>query len=169
MTYKSVVSVQLIKIQWDKTHRGPKHGAIRKALPRFMPFDPPPHPPEDRWHQVVFNALDGYKEHESWRSKRKGIGNERRNAYPASVKPEGEFLRVGLGRDLHLGKMRKRLVGRTFARLPFGKRVAIHFNDAHDGYHQRLYSEYALHVGYADRPTLDLPLFREIDLRRLLY
>lgn len=164
-----MVSVQLIKIHWDKTQRGPHFGAIRKALPRLVPFEPPRQGSPELWHSVTFDGRFGYKHSSNWFSKTRVGESGWRNPYPISAKQEGGFLRVGLGRDLYLGKMREKLVGRTLARIPFGKRVAIHFNDAHDGHHQRLYYEYAINVGFAEKLTLDLPLFREIDMRRLLY
>jgi len=163
------ISVQLIKIHWDKTHRGSQQGAIRKALPRLLPFAPPPKSSQNLWQSVTFDARSGYKRNTAWHSKPKVPGADWRNPYPVSAKQEGDFLRLGLGRDLYLGKMQKKIAGRTLARLPFGKRVAIHFNDVHDGNHQRWYFDYSLNVGFAQTPTLDLPLFREVDLRRLLY
>ena len=55
------------------------------------------------------------------------------------------------------------------ARLPFGQRLTFRVNAKADGDHDRWYFEDVLHIGWAEEATLDLPLFREIDERVLLY
>ncbi|MEG3181034.1 hypothetical protein [Sphingomonas sp. LT1P40] len=54
-------------------------------------------------------------------------------------------------------------------RLPFGQHAIFHINGASDGRHQRRYEEHRIAIGFAETATLDLPLFREIDERVLLY
>lgn len=55
------------------------------------------------------------------------------------------------------------------ARVPFGRRLIFRTNNKSDGDHDRWYFEDNFQVGFAATATLDLPLFREIDERVLLY
>ena len=55
------------------------------------------------------------------------------------------------------------------ARIPLGKRLIFRTNNKSDGDHDRWYFEDNFQLGFAATATLDLPLFREIDERVLLY
>ena len=158
-----LISIQSIDIRFDKTHRGPRHGALRKALPRAHAFAPPAVSPTGWWHAVTCRAEANYAAQSEYHD----LAAMPRVRWPVSLKFEDDACLITLNRSP--GKISVSRRGRSLARLPFGQRLKIVFNDVHDGDHQRLYVEQTLRIAIAEHATLDLPLFREIDLRKLLY
>lgn len=158
------LAIQHVHIHWDKATRGMPGAGVRNALPREVPFDPP-RSSECGWYQRIdYRARDHFVpvtrygelgETEDWR-------------VPLATRLEGSdhlWLRFNVAnRTPH----RPHLDG-WIVRLPFGQRVTLRCNSKSDGDHDRWYFEDVVHVGWADTATLDLPVFREIDERALLY
>ncbi|MGV3457806.1 hypothetical protein [Sphingomonas sp.] len=158
------LAIQHVHIHWDKAARGMPWSAVRNALPREVPFDPP-HASARGWYQRIdhegrtnFAPTTSYGELgviEDWR-------------VPLATRMEGSdhlWLRFNVANH---APYRPNL-DQWIVRLPFGQRVTLRCNSKSDGDHDRWYFEDVVHVGWADTATLDLPVFREIDERALLY
>jgi hypothetical protein len=162
---RNLIAFQHILIQWTKDDRGPEDGAVRKALPRSLPFAPPGDPGGDWQHRIVFRSDDHYIPHERWQPGRP----ERRDGISVIPSPERADILFHRRQGIHLQKPSRPGFEGLVARLPFGMRLVIRLNTASDGEHQRLYLEHTIHIGFADVATLDLPLHREMDERVDLY
>ena len=167
MSRPRVLAIQPIDTRWSKDERGPEHGRRRKALPDAYPFAPPGDASADWLHRVEHRASAGYAPEVQWTnlSDPDCASIDR----PVTTRIDGNHLEIALGEMLQFGKVAGPGRRGTMARLPFGKRVTIRLNNVFDGDCQRHYSEHVVHVGFAARATLDLPLFRQVDLRRVLY
>ncbi len=160
---KHRIAIQHIAIHWSKEDRGPEAGAVRNALPREVPFQPPADC-ETGWLQsIVFDAQHGYDRHERWEQ----LDQVMDWMIPVRTRIKNGHLWIKL--NLHLGQPDRPNLADWIVRLPFGQRAAIHVNGKHDARRQRIYREHRLAIGFAETATLDLPLFREIDERVLLY
>ena len=157
------IAIQHLQLSYWKKDRGAEAGAMRNALPRIHPFSPPERTGPGWYHSIMRQSHESYRVHESYWD----LATVDRRRLPIALRADGDFLEIRVVQ--HGGKIKRPQLDKPIARLPFGQRVAIHFNNAHDGDHQRSYSEQAIHVGWAGEASLDLPLFREIDLRELLY
>ncbi|MBA4762961.1 hypothetical protein [Sphingomonas sp.] len=158
------LAIQHVHIHWDKATRGMPGSGVRNALPREIPFDPP-RDSERGWYQRIdyqararFVPVTSYGELgviEDWQ-------------LPLATRMEGKdhlWLRFNIAnRAPHRPNLDHWIV-----RLPYGQRVTLRSNSKSDGDHDRWYFEDVVHVGWADTATLDLPVFREIDERALLY
>lgn len=164
---KRLVSVQHVMIRWSKDQRNPEGGARRKALPRTFPFAPPK-PSDKGWiHRIVMDAGEDYVPRETWREL-----PLKADLDGIFVQPDDAFAEVFLtpgSEHLHLQKPRRGHLSGLIARLPFDMRLLVRVNTAWDGHIQRHYDDHVIQIGYSDRATLDLPLFREIDERADLY
>ncbi len=169
---KLQLAIQHIEIVWGKesrgTHRtGADRATMRNALPRTAPFDPPGEA-ADGWFQHIKRVSwdEDFTPREQWQR----IEDADRARLPIRWKQEGDFVQIGL-RNLRLQKPdRPHLRSQFFAKLPIGQRLILHVNAAYDwGGYPRDYFEHVLSVGVAPVATLDLPLFRAIDERALLF
>lgn len=158
-----MIAFQHVSIFWTKWDRGAEPGARRNALPRQHPFRPPGDPAADWVHHVSYRAIrnPAYDLTEQWAQRLAGREDG------LILRPGRDFTEVSaVGGGS--GKLRTSLNG-LIARVPFGQRLIVRTNGVSDGDHQRYYWEDTYHVGVAETATLDLPLFREIDARVLLY
>lgn len=157
------LAIQHVLIRWTKDDRGAQPGAVRNALPRQAPFAPPG-PDGGGWLQsIVFDAGDGYRRAEHWEP----LTGQAAPHNPVQTRLDGEHLWI---RPVTVrGKPERAHLSGWIVRLPFGSRAELRFNQAFDGHHQRLYEEHAITVGFGASASLDLPLFRAIDERVLLY
>ena len=137
---------------------------IRNGLPRELPFDPP-HASERGWYQRIdYRARDRFVPTIRYNA----LGEIDATLLPLATRMEGHdhlWLRFNVA---NRAPYRPNL-GQWIVRLPFGQRVTLRCNSKSDGDHDRWYFEDVVHVGWADTATLDLPVFREIDERALLY
>lgn len=157
------LAIQHVHIHWDKAARGMPWSGVRNALPREVPFDPPRESERGWYQRIDYQARTNFDpvtygaigEIDDWR-------------IPVATRMEGKD---------HLW-MRFSVVNRAprrpnlddwIVRLPYGQRVTLRSNSKSDGDHDRWYFEDVIHVGWADTATLDMPVFREIDERALLY
>jgi hypothetical protein len=168
MNQRRTIAIQLVEVHWSKDERGPEHGRRRKALPDAYPFTPPGDERTDWFHRVSHEAQSDYRAKTTWTDMSDPDERERVIS-PIKARMDGNHLEIALGEMLQYGKLAANARRGILARLPFRKRVIIRLNNVFDGDCQRLYSEHVVHVGFAERVTLDLPLFREVDLRRILY
>ena len=161
---RGCLAIQHVHIHWDKAARGMPWSGVRNALPRELPFDPP-RASERGWYQRIeyqarasFVPVTSYGELgtiEDWR-------------VPLATRMEGRdhlWMRFSVVNR----EPRRPNLDKWIVRLPFGQRVTLRSNSKSDGDHDRWYFEDVFHVGWADSATLDLPVFREIDERALLY
>lgn len=161
---KGQLSIQHVHIHWDKAARGMPGSGIRNALPRELPFDPP-HASEQGWYQRIdYRARDRFVPTITYRA----LGEIDVTLLPLATRMEGHdhlWLRFNVANS---APYRPNL-DQWIVRLPFGQRVTLRCNSKSDGHHDRWYFEDVVHVGWAETATLDLPVFREIDERALLY
>lgn len=157
------VAIQWVRMRYDKHDRGADAGALRHGVPREYPFIPPGDSARGWLHEVRVASDDGYAHRADWLDL---TGCDARSL-PVAVQQDGETAAIRVVQ--HGGKIVRREFDGEVARLPFGRRLTIRHNNAYDGDHQRIYVEDALHIGWAAEATLDLPTFRMIDLRQLLY
>lgn len=129
-----------------------------------MPFDPPRESERGWYQRIDYRARANFDPVTSYGA----IGEIDDWRIPIATRMEGKD---------HLW-MRFNVVNRAprrpnlddwIVRLPYGHRVTLRSNSKSDGDHDRWYFEDVIHVGWADTATLDLPIFREIDERALLY
>ena len=159
-----MIALQHIQLFWTKWERGAEDGAIRNRIPRKMPFVPPGDPKLDWVHHLHLrtDSEGKYRPREHWLQR-----------LPTSedgivVRMRGNICEVSFAGALQ-GKLHRPHFHGLIAKLPFGQLLTIKINGASDGDHQRFYFEDTFHVAYADTATLDLPLYRLIDERKLLY
>lgn len=158
--------IQHVEVRWTKYDRGPEQGAIRNAL-RLDFGCKPPGESAAGWLQHIRLDAPNYAPREYWKPfpldpERDGI----------RVLPQREFASVFLetrANDLYLQKPDRAHLSGLIAKLPFGQQLVIRVNAAIDGDHQRMYADHLIRIAYADAPSFDLPLFREIDERVSLY
>lgn len=157
------IAIQHIRIGWTKHERGPEQGAARNAIPRDAPFRAPG-ASEKGWYQLLrYDAAEDYRRDERWDD----LATVETWRLPVAWRLDGDHLWIGL--KVFPLKRRWLQSNRWIVRLPFGQRCVIRLNDKWDGDHQRIYDENHIAVGFAAEASLDLPLFREIDERVLLY
>lgn len=160
---KHRVAIQHIALRWGKLERGAAQGALRNALPREAPFHPPSDNGEGWLQSIAFDAEGGtYRRSERWLELDRAKG-----LLPVRMRIEDGHLWIRL--DLYIGQPVRPNLCDWIIRLPLGQRGIIHVNGKHDGHHQRSYHEHTVTVGFGETATLDIPLFREIDERVLLY
>lgn len=157
------LAIQHVHLHWDKAGRGAYWGAVRNALPREFPFRAPFDSEPGWFHRIAMLARNDYRQDEALNAIAK-IDSWR---IPVTTRIDGDHLRIKIGVTTRW-PLRPHLDG-WIARLPFGQRITIRVNAKADGDHERWYFEDTLHIGWAEEATLDLPLFREIDERVLLY
>ncbi|WP_337846286.1 hypothetical protein [Sphingomonas sp.] len=158
------LAIQHVHIHWDKATRGMPGSGIRNALPREVPFDPPRASDRGWLQRIEYRARDGFAPVTSYGE----LGEIEDWRVPLATRMEGDdhlWLRFNVA---NRAPHRPHLDG-WIVRLPFGQRVTLRCNSKSDGDHDRWYFEDVVHVGWADTATLDLPVFREIDERALLY
>ena len=158
--HRTMIALQHIGIYWTKWDRGPRAGALRKALPRTLPFVPPGDASANWVHNARYDSREDstYQLLESW--------GERlpKDWDGVRVRPRDGVAEVYFDPEyVPQGKLRREHFSGLIARLPFGQKLVIRINGVSDGDHQRYYSEHVFHIGFADIATLDLPTFREID------
>lgn len=158
------LAIQHVHIHWDKAARGMPWSGVRNALPREVPFDPP-HASERGWCQRIdYRARDRFVPVTSYGA----LGEIEEWRVPLVTRMEGSdhlWLRFNVSNHTPY----RPNLDQWIVRLPFGQRVTLRCNSKSDGDHDRWYFEDVVHVGWADTATLDLPVFREIDERALLY
>ena len=155
-----LVLIQHVWIRWSKYDRGPGPGARRKALPREFPFEPPGESHLGWSHLVYMNSDEDYFPRHRWDEATRPTQTQVR------VRKQGDFAEI----RAHIAtRQPRRVMEGTICRLPFGQRMILRINERWDYRLQRGYDEHNYIIGYADTATLDLPLFREIDERELLY
>ena len=161
---KGKLAIQHFYLHWDKGSRGMPWSGVRNALPRELPFRAPSDTEQGWYQRIEYNARDNFQPQETWSE----LGEVEKWRVPLSTRMEGDhhlWLRFHVAsRDPYRPNLEKWIV-----RLPFGQRVTFRSNAKSDGDHDRWYFEDVFHVGWADTTTLDLPLFREVDERVLLY
>ncbi len=158
------LAIQHVHIHWDKATRGMPGSGIRNALPRELPFDPPGERERGWYQRIDYQARDRFVPMISYSA----LGEIDAALLPLATRMEGSdylWLRFNVA---NRAPHRPHLDG-WIVRLPFGQRVTLRCNSKSDGDHDRWYFEDVVHVGWADTATLDLPVFREIDERALLY
>lgn len=160
---KRRLAIQHIHLHWDKAGRGADWGAVRNALPRELPFRAPFDSAPGWFHRIEMLARNHYRQDEALNE----IGKIEDWRVPISTRIDGDHLWIKICVSTRWPP-RPHLDG-WIARLPFGQRITIRVNSKSDGDHERWYFEDNLHIGWADEATLDLPQFREIDERVLLY
>ncbi len=137
---------------------------VRNALPRELPFDPP-RASERGWYQrIEYQARASFVPVTSYGE----LGEIEEWRVPLSVRMEGQDHLWMRFRVANRAPYRPNL-DKWIVRLPYGQRVTLRSNSKSDGDHDRWYFENVIHVGWADTATLDLPVFREIDERALLF
>ncbi|MBX3595616.1 hypothetical protein [Sphingomonas sp.] len=157
------LAIQHLHLHWTKAGRGPESGTVRNALRRQFPYRAPFDSDPGWLHRIVARHQGGYVPTEAWHALR-------------DLDPELVPVRT----RMHDDRLDIRIVGQgasayragtggLLARLPFGRRLIVRTNWKWDGGTERLFYEDHYHVGWAAESTLDLPLFREIDARPLLY
>ena len=168
-----MIALQRISIEWDKSHRGAGPGAVRNALPRMEAFAPPGDPAGD-WVQIIHYRAS-WRDQDGWQP----IYDRKEEWHRRLPQPYPDNIRVDVAGDIaevHYvpetvleGKITRRHLPGVVARLPRGKRFVLRINGVDDISGPRTYREAAIHVAFADEATLDLPLHRELDERKLLY
>lgn len=163
------LAVQHIEIKWGKDARGTADGhtaALRNAIPREFQFAPPGDSVEG-WFQHIRRVSweDSFAPRERWQR----IEDMDHRYSPIRWRRDGDYMWIGL-RNILLQKPSRPHLKEWFARLPIGQRLILRVNTAYDwsGY-LRDYYDHVLSIGVSPVATLDLPLFREIDERALLY
>jgi hypothetical protein len=160
---KRRLAIQHIRIHWGKSGRGAKWGTVRNAVPRERPFHAPFDSDPGWYHHITHDHGDSYAPVEAMHE----LGKIENWRVPVHTRIEDD--RLGIRFNVaHRDPYRPHMVG-WIARLPFGQRLTFMTNHKADGDHERWYWEEHFHVGWSDMATLDLPLFREIDERVLLY
>lgn len=160
---RGVLAIQHVHLHWDKSGRGADAGTLRNALPRALPFQAPGASEAGWLHRISFDARTRYQQDEAWHDLVRMEGS----SLPVATRIDGDHLRIKP--LVWVGTPRRPHLNGWIARLPFGQRLSFRINSKADGDHDRWYVEDHLHIGWADRCTLDLPLFRDIDERVLLY
>lgn len=157
------LAIQHVHLRWTKDDRGPEAGAVRNALRRAEAFRPPSASAAGWLQHIRYDAAEGYRRVETWQAL-SAIAAER---LPVRTRIESDHLWIRLA--VTGGQPRRPQLDGWIVRLPLGQRAVIRTNQKYDGDHQRLYEEHHVSVGFAATATLDLPLFREVDERVLLY
>ncbi len=161
---KGQLAIQHVHIHWDKAARGMPWSGVRNALPRELPFDPP-RDSERGWVQRIdYKGRTNFAPTTSYTA----LGEIDAALLPVATRMEGAdhlWLRFNVANQTPY----RPNLDQWIVRLPFGQRVTLRSNAKSDGHHDRWYFEDVVHVGWADTATLDLPVFREIDERVLLY
>jgi len=161
------IGLQHIEILWSKESRGTHDGhraAERNAVPRSFGYAPPGESEQGWFQKIRFDSDEGFAPRERWQRI-----EELDPAYsPLRWRRDGEHHWIGI-KNLFLQKPSRPNLGGWFAKLPIGQRLVFRANTAIDGEHVREYREHHLIIGWSEAATLDLPLFREIDERELLY
>lgn len=161
------LAIQLVRIAWTKWDRGARPGAIRNRIPRHAPFAPP-HDSARGWlHRIDHDALAS----PHYRRTERMCDLADLADWELPVQSRFSEGHVWLRPRFYIQKPNRKAaqLGNWLVRLPFGQRAIIRANTAVDFRRQRNYYEYSLTVGFADTATLDLPLFRDMDERVLLY
>ncbi len=158
------LAIQHVHIHWDKAARGMPWSGVRNALPRELPFDPP-HDSERGWvHRIDYDGRTNFAPTTSYTA----LGEIDPALLPVATRMEGTdhlWLRFNVANQTPY----RPNLDQWIVRLPFGQRMTLRSNAKSDGHHDRWYFEDVVHVGWADTATLNLPVFREIDERVLLY
>lgn len=160
---KGRLAIQHVHLHWDKAGRGAEWGAVRNALPRELPFKAPAESERGWLHRVTFDARHRYRQDEAWHD----LDAVEAWRVPVKTRLDGDHLWLKMAVSMRW-PLRQHLEG-WIARLPFGQRLSFRVNSKSDGDHERWYFEDHLHIGWAETCALDLPLFREIDERVILY
>jgi hypothetical protein len=137
---------------------------VRNALPRELPFDPPCAGERGWYQRIDYEARDRFVP----TTRYSALGEIDAALLPLATRMEGSdhlWLRFNVANH---APYRPNL-DQWIVRLPFGQRVTLRCNSKSVGDHDRWYFEDVVHVGWAEAATLDLPVFREIDERALLY
>jgi hypothetical protein len=161
------LALQHLEIVWSKESRGTHDGhraAERNAVPRSFPFAPPGEAEQGWFQQVTLDSGDRFAPRVRW------TRMEEMDAHylPLRWRQDGDFHWIGR-RNLFLQKPKRPNLDQWFAKLPIGKRLVLRVNTAIDWENVREYREHHLIIGWSKAAMLDLPLFREIDERELLY
>ncbi|MFL9839473.1 hypothetical protein ABS767_00735 [Sphingomonas sp. ST-64] len=160
---KGRLAIQHFHLHWDKATRGMPGAAIRNALPRTLPLCAPFDSEPGWYHRIDYRAVDRFAPHEAMHE----IARTEDWRIPVERRVDGDFLQLRFS-VWNRAPHRPNLAG-WIARLPFGQRLTFRSNAKSDGDHDRWYFEDVFHVGWSDTATLDLPLFRDIDERALLF
>ncbi|MCW3835277.1 hypothetical protein ACFQ1E_00520 [Sphingomonas canadensis] len=160
---KRRLSIQHCHIHWDKAARGMPWSGVRNALPRELPFRAPFDSDPGWYHRIDYRGRNRFEPEEAMREIAKTEGSR----VPVTTRIDGDFLALRFDVGART-PYRPHLEG-FIARLPFGQRLTYRINCKADGDHDRWYFEDVFHIGWAAESTLDLPLFRDIDERVLLY
>jgi hypothetical protein len=158
------LAIQHVHIHWDKAARGMPWSAVRSALPRELPFDPPRESERGWVHRIDYAGRTNFSPTTSYTA----LGEIDAALLPLATRMEGSdhlWLRFNVANHTPY----RPNLDQWIVRLPFGQRVTLRCNSKSDGDHARWYFEDVVHVGWGDTATLDLPVFREIDERALLY
>lgn len=162
-----MILVQRVLIRWTQADRGAAAGTIRNALPRQFPAHPPSRPAAGWLQQIEMAAAEKYALRESWQALEPGRWTDglvvrlREDRLDVTIDPHAAIA--------CLQKPSRPNLAGTIALLPHGQRLVVRLNGAMDWRGPRTYLDYTLHVAFADSATFDLPLFREIDERVVLY
>lgn len=160
---KRRLAIQHFHLHWDKATRGMPGSAVRNALPRALPFRAPYESAAGWVHRIDYSAAENFVPKEAWHDLDTTDGWR----VPVSTLIDGDHLKLRF--DVQISQPARPHLTGWVARLPFGQRLTFRVNAKADGDHDRWYFEDVLHIGWAEQATLDLPLFREIDERVLLY
>ncbi|MEL7691094.1 hypothetical protein [Citromicrobium bathyomarinum] len=168
-----MIALQRISIEWNKSHRGAGPGAVRNALPRIEAFQPPGDPATD-WVQTI-RYHGNWREGDGWQPvyDRTVEWHQRMpQPYPDNIRVDirGDIAEVHYVPETVLeGKITRRHLPGVVARLPKGKRFVLHINGVDDVGGPRRYREATINIAFDEAPTLDLPVYRVLDERKLLY
>lgn len=159
-----MIALQHVSLFWTKWERGAQNGAIRNQIPRKWPFIPPGDPTLDWVHHrhLQTDRRGKYQPREQW------IQRRAQSEDGIITRIRGDVCEVSFA-GAYQGKLHRPHFHGLIAKLPFGQMVTIQVNGASDGDHQRYYFEDTFHVAFTETATLDLPLYRLIDERKLLY
>ncbi|WP_404365893.1 hypothetical protein AB5I39_09795 [Sphingomonas sp. MMS24-J45] len=161
------ILVQHIRIGWTKDERGAAAGTRRNALRREWPASTPRAHPGGWLQYIVMEAEQDYAPQESWTPaplhlQQDGVGITIRGDHAEVMLDPGAA-------HFYLQKPARPNLRGLIARLPLGQRLILRVNTAIDGHHQRRYYDHSLQIVVGDQPTLDAPIFREMDECVLLY
>jgi len=161
------VALQHLEIIWSKESRGTHDGhraAERNAVPRSFAFTPPGESEQGWLQKVGFDSDEAFTPRELWSR----IEDADPEFLPLRWRRDGDHHWIGI-KNLFLQKPSRPNLQGWFAKLPIGKRLIFRVNTAIDWENVREYREHHIIIGWSEEATLDLPLFREIDERELLY
>jgi hypothetical protein len=160
-------ALQHLELRWGKEARGTDSGnraAERNAVPRSFAFSPPGAREQGWFQHVLFESGAHFVPVERWFQ----LGETAPEMLPLRWRRDGDHHWIGC-RNLFLQKPSRPNLEGWFARLPIGQRLIFRVNTAIDWENSRDYREHHLIIGWSDDGSIDLPTFRDIDERALLY